>query len=803
MLFVAGAVVAAQSDTKSVAKKKCNNLICLFDPDGIEKTNGYNPFLGAIFVDALDERIAPIIMTTNLLYNFCYWKTHYSQVMQNLQVVKDAFIGRKDSTSYFFKKVMDTNLSGWDCYFHKRAGLVLLMPEQYSNAQHGFDLENLDKIKYVLPATVLRHIENHKPSYDTIIDDFKSMFIKESPLEMTWNIYIAGHGGPSKKIKVKKVDEQNIAQSIKKVEARIDAIKEEGFNEEELIKQEKKLAQLRDELKQARVQGLALQTKMPGYIAGLNNQDFMGLMAFFEQGIKTAYLHYETCFAGGFNQILVNQELALLNVNFIVSAAGVNESVVYYRENTMRFTSFFKKLEALICDAADIVGDQEAINLLMKDSIAEIIEGMTIKDFLDYNQPFVRIPSIGVFKALDVAQEVQLLTHSLARAHEAEGTLIDYTDKSIKTIFIYPSHVAVPLKIKDHVAIASPVPQSVTEINKPAIYIFENISYQDNLSSIIPNFVSFNTRYQRIIFVIKELHCLDGWYLKLDHGGNKPIVLNNVIIKIAPASSQHDSAPFMNVSIDVAFTYNGRDYAISERIDYLQYYLRDLFDAFEEEKIEPIVAQDMPALAEKLIGKVGIAKLEKENKEITLSSMVGYFEQIMNSLAQRKKSVTGAKNAVLLKKTKQLERVTSDAALKMQKAFITKTEILPGVAWVKRLERLQKSAQTMLDYVNKLVTSDQGNTELVACKERIEKVMQRLNTEHAVATKQLSLQEREVLKNEKSPGVLQRAAGAMQKVGEAIVHAKDTLVRQAKKAYSYVTGRKEEKEYRYGYGRPR
>lgn len=777
-------------------KKQCHNLICLFDPEENETIYGYGKALGFEFVDALNEKIAPIIATTNIVNNFCFWKNSFG-----LTAIKQ-FLKRGPAIYFFTKKLMSANFVEWDCYFHKRAGLVLLIPKQHPEAQRGFDLSSLDKINNISPATILKYIENHKPAYDKIIDDFESIFVKNSISTDVWNIYVIGHGGPTRKIKVKKVNEQKIAKSIKKVEAHIEAIKDEGFNEKELLKKEKKLKQLLEQLKQARSQKLSWQKKLSSGVAGLKDQDFKQLITFFEQGIKVSYLHYTTCFAGGFNQTLVNQELTSLNVKFIVSAQGVNESSTYYSDRPMKFTSFFKKLETLICDTTGVIGDKEATNVLMKDSIAEIVESLINKKLLDYNQPFVRIPFVGVFKASGIAQEVQLLTHSLARAHEAEGSPIDYTDPSIKTIFIYPLHITVPIKIKEHVAIVSPAPQSVADIDKPTIHILENVSYQDNLSSIIPNFASFNTRYQRIIFVIKELQCLDGQYLKLDKGENKPIILNNVIIKIAPAAGAEYYFD-LDISIDVAFTYNNRDYAVSKRVNQIQDNMRVLFGAFEEEKIEPVAAKDMQAVAEKLIGKVGIAKLTKENKEITLSSMVGYFEQLMNSFSLRQKKVSGAKNAVLLKKIKKLERLTSDAALKMQKAFITKTESLPGLVWLKRIERLQKNAQTLLDQTNKVVMNDAQNAALLSTKVKVEKIVQMLEKEHALATKQLSVQEQSALASEKSPGLLQRAAGALQKAGEAIDKAGETVVRQAKKAYSYVTGKKEEKQYRYGYGKPR
>jgi len=807
MLFVAGKMITAQGDTKSMARKKCNNLICLFDP-GQAETARSNIALALDFLDALNEKVAPIMLTTNLVENFCYWKTHRLEVMGRFLL----------QYPYFIKKLVGTDLAGWECYFHKRAGLVLLIPKKYIEThamdkssdrespivQCGFNPDNLHKINNVSPSTILEYINNHPPAYNKIIDDFESIFIKfaaDLSPQLVWNVFMLGHGGPTLETKTKKVDESIIVKAIKQVEARIRAIKRGDVNEEDLTREEKKLTKLLRQLKQARSGGLLWQKKLSSGIAGLKDQDFIRLMDFFEHGIKTSYLHYETCFAGGSNLTLLNQELSLINVSFIVSTLGVNESVSPYSDKPMKFTAFFRKLEALMCDATDIVGDQESINALVKDAVASIVESVTNVSYLDYNQPFVRIPSVGIFKALDIADKVQLLTHSLAKVHEAEGTAIDYSDKSIVTLFVYPSYVAVPVKIKDHVAIASPAPQTLVGLEKPTIHVFEKMFYQDSLSSIIPNFVSFNTRYQRIIFVIKELHCLDGQYLKLGVGGNKPIEIKDLIIQIAPAESfQYHPRAYVDISIDVVFSYRGNDYSISRRVNRLQKNMDKLFDAFKNEKCEPVTSEQLAQLGEKIIGKSGIAQLTRENKEITLPSMVEYFEKTID---RSSKKIGVSKYTVLLKKTKQLERVTSQVALKMQKAFMVKTESLPGVAWMNRLERLGVNATKLLEYVNQRAEKDPDDATLVSCKARIEKIKTLLAQEYELANKQLSVQEREVINSAKLPGFVERFKSALSTVNDAVGKGVNAVRNQARKVYLRITGQNLDEEVRYGYGKRR
>ena len=792
---------------ESLGKKKCNNLICLFDPYFIETINGNSISSAFDFMDALNEKIAPIIVTTNLIENFCYWKANRLRTIR--QFLLSSPIGRR-----FLIKLMNANFDGFDCYLHPHADLVLLIPRGYIADQCGFDLDNLNKLNDLSYAHILQHISNQGPRYNRLIDDFESMFIKNneqvSPITV-WNIFLAGHGSPAPEIKINKSNKRDIVSSIKKVNKRIQELEKQNIDpyqkERSIIEEEKKLQKLHRQLKQMSVQGVSWKKKTSGSIAGLTGEDFHRLMTFFETGIKTSYLHYETCFSGGFNQTLLNQELSLLNTSFIVSTLGINESVTSYSNKSNKFTSFFKKLDALFCNAQEVIGDQELITATVKDSIADILASIIEQDYLDYNQPFVRIPSIGVFKALGIADEVELLSHSVARAHEAEGSAIDYTNSDAKTIFIYPSYISVDLKIKDHVAIVSPVPQSLTEMQKQSIHIFEKIFYKDTLSSIIPNFVSFNTRYQTITFVIKELRCLDGQYLKLDGGNNKPIVIENMIIQISPAKSlQYYPDYYVSVFVDVAFTHNNNNYWISRRIGNVQSNIEKIFDVFEQAKIEPMKAEDMRMLAEEIMQERDIARFEKENKEITLSSMVEYLEEKIGHQLP-KKNITNSHNTVLLKKIKKFERITSDASLKMQKAFITKTESMPGVAWIERLEKLEKIAQNVLNqiHIHKLIKDGQGNSILISAEGRIKEIVTQLNKERELSMQQLSLQEQgiQIARDVKQTSGGQKVVGAIQQVKDAVKQVKDAIVHQAKKAYSYITGAKLQKQYRYGYGKPR
>jgi len=80
--------------------KKCNDLIMILDPETKEKTDGEKTALCADLMVALQEKAAPIIITTNIVENFCFWKNEYAEVLdeqRNLKISEgrfnDSFVG--------------------------------------------------------------------------------------------------------------------------------------------------------------------------------------------------------------------------------------------------------------------------------------------------------------------------------------------------------------------------------------------------------------------------------------------------------------------------------------------------------------------------------------------------------------------------------------------------------------------------------------------------------------------------------------------------------------------------------------
>src|ERR1700721_2131242 len=119
------------------------------------------------------------------------------------------------------------------------------------------------------------------------------------------------------------------------------------------------------------------------------------------------------------------------------------------------FTNFFTALGSFFCGSTEGRSQRKTVE---KDPLAAIVNTIIDKNLMDWTQPFIRISEVGVFNAFSVDKQVKILTTTIARAHAWEGSSIDYTDSTINTVFIYPSYVQAPLKIKKEVAIVSPAP---------------------------------------------------------------------------------------------------------------------------------------------------------------------------------------------------------------------------------------------------------------------------------------------------------------------------------------------------------
>jgi hypothetical protein len=160
----------------SAMSKKCNNLIMLFDPDSKENANGRLKSVTEEFISNLYEKAAPMVVSSNIVKNFCFWKTEYKQIFEDIKqkallkstyvaerIAEDLFSHIKDLNEVsgrFWVFVSGADLSGndWDCYAHKQSDLILLIPKNYS--ARGFNVTHLDKIIDVSSTSILQYIQS-------------------------------------------------------------------------------------------------------------------------------------------------------------------------------------------------------------------------------------------------------------------------------------------------------------------------------------------------------------------------------------------------------------------------------------------------------------------------------------------------------------------------------------------------------------------------------------------------------------------------------------------------------------------
>ena len=510
-----------------------------------------------------------------------------------------------------------------------------------------------------------------------------------------------------------------------------DVIKQRQYRVDEL-KFKRQQNQLYDEVRGVR-----------GQIAGLPYADFAQLISFFEKGIKTSYLHYASCFSGGSNQALVSKELSEMQASFIVSTQGVNESTTSSSSYSGNFTPFFAACQNFFCASDQVVATRKSQWFSEKDPIASIVTTVIDKATSDKNQPFVRIPKIGVFNALVVDKQVKLLTNAIARAHELEGTLIDYSDSAIKTILVYPFYVGVPLKVNSHVAFVSPSPQSVKPIQ--TIHIFENIVYPRVLSSVIANFVSFNTRYEPITFVIKKLRCFDYANSGLGVGDKHFMDISDLIIHIT--SVKRPDINDLDVVVDALFTFNDKHYLLSTTINELQNSKQPNIERLFTQLKAPVILlnqTNLTNLAQKILNTQEI-----ENN-IVPSRIVELLQEKIGQ-ATRVEKIGELKYALVLKKIDSLERAVTQEALTQQKAHLQHNN-QPVAALVSSLQKLINAASQLLVEINQL-TVEQLSSELIAAspeqveanrnylKTRVVKAQELLNKEYELAASQLTWSE--------------------------------------------------------------
>lgn len=685
--------------------KKCNDLILILDPRLKEKVDGEETALAAEFMVALQEKAAPIIITTNIVENFCFWKNEYAEILDEIK--KEALTTRnanpRTSTilaKYQNQKPTSKNLiaelplisltsltdNDWHCYAHKQANLILLIPKgriKYQITECGFNSDNLNGISNVSPQSILQYIQSNRIEKSTnFINALGSMFITtKSPLfnkDKTWNIYLTGHGDPS-------------------------------------LKQDGKIA------------------PETSYIAGLAFNDFSQLINFFNKDIQTSFFHYASCFAGGYNQAFVNEVLSQLNVDFITVAEGINESeteafvppLILNKNNTafvfshMKFTNFFGLLEDFFGNPVAFIATPKDQAGLQKDPIATIVRNLIEvqnEGAMEKNQPFVRIPSVGVFNALTVDKTVKVLTNSIIKAHEFEGKPFNFSDKDIKTLIVYPTYVGVSLNLNEGTSIVSPQPRTIKDMGQTT-HIFKNVIFNSIPGNLIYAFTKLNTSYSKITFVIKELQCLNRKTLGFGIA-DKQVSIQNMIIQITGNLDPEKKAekPNIDADINIIFAVNDKTYLFSKHIESIAEG-GDLVDALDNLKFSPATPEQINNLADKILGTKEALSARSSSQEITSQLIAEQFEKKIEKDFNVQKP--GAlKKVLLLKQLDSLERTTDPMQLKKENLIIANSKE-PMTSFTTMLDRHQDELEKL---TKEIATLNLGKQEGDAIQQRIANV---------------------------------------------------------------------------------
>src|SRR5260221_13694658 len=343
---------------QQVAFAAVNDVIIILDPHKNETIKSNSRVMVWRTLLGLKEKAAPIIVSSNILEVITYIRQRLGDTgLQQLQSLVQTTSNPKAAEKSIIELITKYNLTpdedeptleilsfinfndnSFNYYFHKTANLVLLIPKQYiaTNFPHAINLNPLEQAQACgFNAATITVINN--PTIDSLlrrlqiqesiamdqkkfINNLTALFTTQK--QNKWAIYLTGHGSPAQSI----AHMQDTLNQIK-LELKMTQIEAKYNNSDEL---KNKILFLQNHINQiepmlTKNKNADPSTIIPesATIAGVEFNNLVQLMQFFNQNISTAYVHYSTCFGGGYNQTFVNEVLSKLNVNFIVSSEGI------------------------------------------------------------------------------------------------------------------------------------------------------------------------------------------------------------------------------------------------------------------------------------------------------------------------------------------------------------------------------------------------------------------------------------------------------------------------------------------------
>jgi len=517
---------------------------------------------------------------------------------------------------------------------------------------------------------------------EKFVTDLTSMFIPQksngqliSPTYDTkWAIYLTGHGGPAhqsigtvrEQLKINK----NNLDVLQRAKSRSNVTGRQSIPViESTIKKYEKMLEGKENWPNSQL------IPESARVAGLKMDHFAQLMKFFDNNINTAFIHYSTCFAGGYNQSFVNEILSSLNVNFIVSSEGVHEGYVVrqlgleidnrgIQLKNQSFTNFFKLLRLFISQPEEFVRTKEA----KKEPVGRILRAI-VTDMKEGNQPFVRFPGAGVFSALSLSKKSTILTQAMVKAHEIENKPIDVSNKDIDVVIVKPSRVNVPLRIEKniHCAIVSPTPETITP-GYEAIHLFKEINFENSIQLLLYNFIHLNARFHTQTFIISTLTgiSLKESLIPVKQGTSN--IIRNLIIQMkgvpgnkSGATDQPSVQSTLLTAQNIKYGTIGVNVQVSFELNREIYQCMMGVKNFDDPNLERMIQQttfisqsvqttDMNMLANKFLTPQEITKL---TKPITLDTITQFFDSKIDQQNPSMAKQPTTDNKALLEFTKR------------------------------------------------------------------------------------------------------------------------------------------------------
>ncbi len=581
---------------KKERKKNCYDVAMLFDEIGDEPINGNSHRLSFELISSFTQKSFPIIVSSSTVYNFCFHKTTFKEIVLSLNAPAN-----KAPILISF----DLTHDDWYCYDHPEADIMLFIPKGYAAQFTDASSKNNDDIlkECGFNPTHLKKIDRFSP-------DILFQYLKDK-----------SHKKP-------KLPTIIALESLFLIPSRPNPRTWNIY--------------------------LAGHGNTDYSIAGLYKSNFLQLLSVLQK-INCSFLHYVTCYAGGFNQNMVKDQLSDLKVNFIVSTQGINESLTYGAFfGSPYITDFFKMTEFFFGNPIQFIEQGVRQKNWQKDPIATIVKTVIDTTQLDFTQPFVYLPTVGVFNALKVDDSVKIITESLAKAYAFEDKVIDFTAPGITTAIIYPNYIAIPLKMKSNIAIVSPTKPGPTLVlpknAKADLHILEHVIYNGTLSFLIPNFVVFNQKIGMTTFVIKKLECFDYKNSGLGNEYKKPISIENMIICYYTDLSTS--------VISVFFDFNKKSYLLKLSLigyDDPYQFRKALFGEFKTLPAQLIQQNNMDTLFTDILPYY--LKTTSATSPKTLSDIATLLEATIDKTTQVQER--GSLKKILLRKQEQIRQEQS------------------------------------------------------------------------------------------------------------------------------------------------